>query len=32
MVEDYTNSLLSAVLKAVTESLKVQQMIARNQI
>lgn len=32
MVEDYTNSLLSAVLKAVTESLKVQQMIARNQL
>ena len=32
MTEDYTNSLLSAVLKAVTESLKVQQMIARNQI
>ena len=32
MIEDYTNSLLSAVLKAVTESLKVQQMIARNQI
>lgn len=32
MVENYTNSLLSAVLKAVTESLKVQQMIARNQI
>ena len=32
MVEAYTNSLLSAVLKAVTESLKVQQMIARNQI
>ena len=32
MVEGYTNSLLSAVLKAVTESLKVQQMIARNQI
>lgn len=32
MTEDYTNSLLSAVLKAVTESLKVQQVIARNQI
>ena len=32
MTEDYTNSFLSAVLKAVTESLKVQQMIARNQI
>ena len=32
MTEDYTNSLLSAVLKAVTESLKVKQMIARNQI
>ena len=28
MVEDYTNSLLSAVLKAVTESLKVEQNVS----
>ena len=32
MTEDYTNSLLSAVLKAVPEALKGQQMIARHQM